>query len=309
MPTNVIPNGEIYSFGGRDLHGQLQEMSDTDEQDIAVHRPLKRDGAIVEGMGWNARRFSAKHEFVGNDFRTQVVDLRTFLRSNSTGMLVHPLYGRFNARCTKIEGALNIPQEANGTSITLVFIEDAIDPQSDAVDSQGVASKSQALSSQADVFETLSAIYESVAAVSATIALVAEAASFAAAALDVLTLGVSDPSLPLYVASIETNAIAAIAAISVDPAAESDPDRWDALAAADLVYASALDLAAAIASTGPNLSPYVVPVDMGYLAINAIFFGVDALDHDDEFLQNNPSIVTPHLIPTGTVLLMPPATV
>jgi prophage DNA circulation protein len=307
MPTNVIPNGETFSFGSLTLHGNLQQLSDSDEQDVAIHRPLKRDGAIVEGMGWNARRFEATVFFVGQNFRAEVVKLRDAIRKKSLDILIHPLHGRVTARCVKIAGALNIPVEANSTTLTLSFVESGIDPKSDVAYGQLPAAKSQALLSSIDDLTTAAALYTSATAAVNNVSAVAT--DYAEAALDVVQSGTPDPSLPVRLGAIESACAAAIVAIRADEAATEDVDRFDAITAADLVYAAALELADAVAANQAPTMTYTVPAPTSYLSIACILYGVDGLARADEILANNPQVTTPHLIPQGTVLTVAQATV
>lgn len=307
MPTNVIPNGEAFSFGSLKLHGNLQQISDSDDQDVAVHRPLKRDGAYVEGMGWNARRFEAAVTFVGDNFRAEIVDLRDAIRKKSLDILIHPLYGRVTARCVKIAGTLNIPSEANSQTVTLSFIESGIDPAQDLVYSQLATAKAQTVTAAVDEFQTLAALYTSAAGAALDLATVAT--SYAEGAIAALEQNSPDPSLSLQLGQIETAALAAIVAITADPAATEDVDRFDALSAADLVYAAALELAASIDSGKVPPLTYTVPATTSYLAIACTLYGADGLGRADELLSLNPWIIAPHLIPAGSVLTVARPTV
>ena len=305
--TNIIPGAESFSFCGGDLHGNLQRLDDTESQDLVEHRPLKRDGAILESMGWQARRYLATVAFVGPSFRADVVALRKKIREQPEGVLVHPIYGSLRARCEKIEGALNIAEAADATDLKLTFAEQGLDQNQLIVATQAVAAKAAALSSQAADLVTWAVMYALAAPSIASLAALAEA--YSEAALASARLGTPDPSLANQVDAIEREAEAAIAAITADPAASLDVDRWDALAAADLLYAAALDLDAALATQRPALVPYTVPSPIGLLPLSTQFYGTDGLDRSDEVLRNNPDVVTPHLIDAGTVLRMAPATV
>jgi prophage DNA circulation protein len=305
MPTNVIPGGEAFVFGPLQLHGNLQQLHATEEQDVAVHRVLKRDGAILEGMGWQANRYEATCVFAGPNFRADVVAMRNQIRLKSEDVIVHPLYGRFTARCNRITGALNIPVECNSTTITLSFIEAGIDPNQTATIAQTVASKSQSLTASAGNLVTLAAFYTSTAASGAVASLVSSANAYAAAASYAVQSGVPDPSLGTQVAIIETQAMAVIAAISSDPFAALDVDRFDALAAADLVYAATIDVQDALSRLRPQLVPYTVPAGCSYLSLLNTIYGTDALDREAEFAMFNPGIINPALIPAGTVVNLP----
>jgi len=306
MADNVVPGAEAFSFRGLSLHGALQQISDIDEQDVAEHRILKRNGSILEGMGWKARRFTARLAFVGPRFRAAVEDLRNQMRRESEGVLVHPLHGTLLARCTRIEGALNIPDGANGADVTLSFIEQGVDRQPRG---SSVPSAAQALNAAAADFATLAAIFDAVTTSLAVASVVESAAALALAATDQVTLGTPGAPVGGLVVGVETQVMGAIAALQADPAADSDVDRWDAMAAADLVYAAALEVEAALASTRKPFVRYVTPGPTSYLAVAQVFYGGAGLDRADEILVNNPEIVDPHSIPGGASLRMYPATV
>ncbi len=310
MPTNVIPDGEAFVFGPLRLHGALQRIDATDEQDVAEHRILKRDGAILEGMGWKSNRYEAVCVFVGDSFRGDVLRMRNQIRRKSQDVLVHPLYGSLTARCTRIVGALNIPAEANAATITLSFIQAGIDPNQIAQAGQTVAAKSQALSSSVGDMITLASFYSSTAAAGAVGSLATEGYAYAAAALDVLQSGTPDPSLGLQIVTIESQALASIAAIQADPFSTTDVDRFDALASCDLVYAAALDLQDAVNQVRPQVVPYIVPAPCSYLSLLNSLYGSSALDREGEFATYNPDILDPSYIPAGTVVYVsapPPA--
>ncbi len=307
MPTNVIPNGDAFSFGSLTLHGNLQQINDTDDQDVAIHRPLKRDGAIVEGMGWNARRFEASVVFVGLNFRADVVRVRDAIRKKSQDVLVHPIHGRVTARCIKIAGGLNIPSEVNSTNLTLSFVEAGIDPKSDAVYAQLAPAKAQALTVSIDDFTTAAALYESAAGHVAD--LVSVATDYGEAALAVVQGDIPNPALPGLLGSIQASTESVIAAIQADSAADEDVDRFDAITAADLVYAAALELSEAVAANQTPPMQYTVPAAASYLAVASTLYGVDGLARADELLSLNPQVTTPHMIPQGTVLTVAAATV
>jgi prophage DNA circulation protein len=309
MPTNVIPGAQTFSFGSLVLHGNLQQISAVDEQDIAVHRPLKRNGAIVEGLGWSANRYEAVVMFVGQNFRQDVVNLRNTIRKQSEDVLVHPLYGRFKARCHRISGALNIPAEVNAIAITLSFVEAGLDPNQIAVFSQTAIAKSQVLTANATFLQSVASLYTGAAAVAAVANLVASAVSYATAAVYAVQAGYADPSLLTQVGTIEAQTLTVLAAIQADPAKTLDIDRWDALSAAELVWSAAWDVQDSLALLRPQLVPVVVPQYCSYLTLLNSLYGTTALDREADFFLYNPGITTPHLIPSGTVVYLPQPTV
>jgi len=309
MAENVVPGAESFRFGALDLHGGLQQIGDTDDQQVAEHRVLKRDGAILEGMGWAARRFQADVVFVGPDVRAQVVKVRTAIRKKSEDLLVHPFHGRIRARCTRIAGTLNIPEASNTATLSLTFVESGIDPDQTAVASQGITEKAQALTALAADFETLAALFDGADAAAATAALVAGAESYAAAAMDTAQFGTPDPGLSVQLENMEQLAVAAIDAIQSDPAAELDVDRFEALAAADLVYAAAIEVDDALASMRPSIVTYQLPAACSLVTLATQFYGDDGLDRMDEILANNPDLTSPHVIAVGTMLRLAAQTV
>lgn len=307
MATNVVPGAESFAFGSLALHGNLQVINDTDELDLALHRILKSDGVIDEPMGWNGRRFQAQVAFVGPNFRADAQRVRDAIHKNSRDTLVHPLFGRITARCNRIAGALNIPAEANSTTLTLDFVESGINPASVLQISQTVTAKSQALTASADDMTAAVAIYASVVDTASLLSSAAD--GFASDAVFASQQNIPNPSFDSQVIGIEAAALATIAAIQADPAATEDVDRFDAMTAADLVYAAALDLADALAAGRPAVVTYTVPSATSYLAVSCTLYGADGLARADEILANNPWLVDPNLIASGSVLTVSQPTV
>lgn len=310
MATNVIPGGEIFSFtvGGRvlELHGQLQQLQSTDEQDVATHRIIKRDGAIKEGMGWRDRTFTAQLYFVGPNFRAELTAVHAAIRANSEGILNHPIYGRVTARCTKFEDTLDVVAAANGAAVQVRFEETGLDASVMASPSQGVPAKAQALSAAYEALVAAADYFS--AAVAAVLELGGLVQAFAGATMDAAA-GTPDPSLPAQLDAIGSATSATIDAIQSDPVADEDVDRFEAVSAAELVYAAAIDLSDALAASRPAPMLYTVPAPISYLMLAAQFYGAEGLTRADEILVNNPQVSTPHLIPAGTVLVMAAPTV
>lgn len=306
MPANVIPNGEAFAFGALALHGSLQQATDTDEQRVAEHEILKRNGAILEGMGWKARRFEAKCVFVGAGFRAEVERLRSAIRKKSEDDLTHPLYGRIKARCTRIVGALSIPAAANAAEVTLSFIEAGIDPNENAIQSQSVGKATQALALTAADVLAYATVYASAAA--SIESLSALAAEYAAAVAFAAQSGTPDPTQTSALGGIEAAALTSIEAVQADDAATHDADRFDAVTAIELVYSAAIEATAALDALRPPLVRHVIGAPMSYLAFMATLYGSQALDREAEFALYNPSINTPHMLPAGAVVYMPAAT-
>lgn len=307
MATNVIPGAETFSFRGIDLHGHLQQLRSSDEQDIATQRVIKRDGAIKEGMGWKDRKFTATLCYVGPTFRAEVTALHAAIRVESEGILNHPIYGRVTARCARFDDDLDVVGASNSTTVTLEFVEAGLDASVLSVAAQGVPAKSQSVLDANASATVFSSVYASAAASIST--LTAGSAVYSAAVLVAVQSGNQDASLSSVLAQVGVNSAAAIAAIQADLAASLDVDRFDAIAACDLVYATCLDLSDALVDSRPPANLYIVPAPVSFLVLSGQFYGVDGLTRAEELLLNNPSITTPHAIPAGTVLVMAAPTV
>lgn len=304
---NVIPGAEVFRFGSTVLHGAMQQVQGTDEQQIAAHRVLKRDGAILEGMGWQARVFETACVFVGDNFRADLNKVRDAIRKDSEDVLVHPLHGSVKVRCSRISSSLDLPSAVNAASLAMTFIEAGLDANQLAQQAPSVAQRSQDLSDAAAALDTAVAIYGA-ATMAQAVALEGLAATYAAAGLAAMETASADPSLGLQALGIEASTAATITAMLADPAVALDVDRWDAISTAQLVWSAAWAMQEAIGQLRPPLVPLVVPQAIGYLPLLCSLYGTDALDREADFELWNPGI-PPHLIPAGTVVYLPPATI
>lgn len=307
MPKNIIPGAEVFTFRTRTLHGALQRLGSVDELDHARHRLLKRNGAIIEPMGWKEGTYQATCVFVGEAFRAEVEQIRREIREDSAGVLVHPLYGRVRCRCVKITGDLDVPTAANSATLTLDFVEDEIDAKQTATASQGVAAKAAQL--ELDALDLVIFAATFVGSVSSLESLQASAETFAANALAAVSTETLSGILATQLGDVQAKADDAMDALRADDAVEDDVDRFDAISQCEMVYASALDLADAVAEARPAAEEYTVPGPTSAFSLLQQFYGRAALDRLDEFLNNNPDVTTPHLIPTGTVVTMAARTV
>lgn len=311
MPTSVIPNSEIFSFtvGGNklELHGNLQQLQSTDEQDIATQRIIKRDGALQEGMGWRDRKFVATLCYLGPNARADVTALHAAIRVNSEGQLNHPTYGSVPARCQKFDETIDVVQASNVITVTLRLVEAGLDASVQSAAAQGVPAKAQAVTDATANLQVYAALFKTAAVAIAT--LITDALNYSTSTLGAVQTGSAAPALSSLLDLARSDAEATDAAVQADPAAAVDVDRFDALTAVNAVYSACLDLSDALAAARPPARLFTVPAPVSVLLLAAQFYGKDGLSRVDEILLANPQVATPHLIPAGTVLTMASPTV
>src|SRR5262249_46314848 len=148
--------------------------------------------------------------------------------------------------------AVNIPEATDTITVPLVFVEDQLDQGLvDQATAQGVAAREQNVTSAVSDFLDAVAPYVSSDAVAAAAALAAGASSYATAAALAAQNAAVDPSLRSKLDAVALGLEDAIAAILTDPLAVGTATTYDALAAAEVVYASCLDLADAVLAERP----------------------------------------------------------
>jgi hypothetical protein len=131
------------------------------------------------------------------------------------------------------------------------------------------------------------------------------ATSYAAAAA-ASAQGPIDASLESQLATVALSTAAIIAAISSDPVGLGTAATYDALAAAEVVYAACQDLADAVMAARPPIIEFVVPGVTSIAVLAAQRYGSQAISRIDEILSLN-VIPTPTAIPAGTKLILPSA--
>lgn len=306
MPVAPLTDAYAFQFKDLDLSGALVSWNDAIRIRLAGHEYLKRDGAEQEPMGAAAGRFTMRLVFLGSKWAKQYRALVTSIRQEPRGVMVHPLLGKIKVACEGIPDAAVTPAtERDSISITLSFVEDAVDTALLADEFEGPSAKQSKIASTAASFTALlSALPTAVAAAGA---FTSAAADYAAAAVTAATTSTIDPSLGAKLDATESAAAAAVAAIRADPAFTSDAAAYQMLSLAALLYAQCLELDQAVQDRLRTFS-YQVPglTDVGTIA--AMFYGKDGLDRIDEILTNN-RIPNPYAIRPGTTLILAAPTV
>jgi prophage DNA circulation protein len=305
MPDNVLTGSNIASFKGIELHRYLVSFTDSRGPRVIVHEFPKRDGARQEVMGRRPHRTDWQLTFTGPHWIATLRQLVASIDADPSGLLVHPIYGQMQVVCQGFDRALvNLPEATDTISVPLVFVEDdqALD---DTTVSQGIGAQQQNVTSAVADFQAAAAPYAAADTKAATAALASAAIEYATAAA-ASAQGAIDASLDAKLAAVALGTQAAIDAISVDPLGLGAAAIYDALAAAEVVYAACQDLADAVMAARPPVIEFIVPGTTSIAVLAADRYGRDAISRIDQILSLN-SLPEPTSIPAGTRLLLPSA--
>jgi hypothetical protein len=298
--STALPEGtRIAEWGGFKLHDYLSAWQDQNLGRIAQHQFDRRDGAQSEDMGAAARVTRVTLLFQDS---TGFAACRKFVdlwRQNKTRLLVHPIWGRYNATFIGIEsGSLTIDQGANLYTVQGQFVESNINASTVADDSTSVPSKSGAVDAQADAvngavadsgFYTATTI--ATAAAYATAATTASAATLAAA-----STGTPNASVSSLLNTAITAGNATIAAIRAE--LDDAPVCYSAVAACEVLAAQLMDLGAAYLAQQPPLVEYVTGEAVPLLTVANLWYPGDAVNRLAEIRANNPALIG-SIVPSG----------
>lgn len=303
MSTNYIPNSSVCEYAGKSLHVLLQATSDDINQRLVPHEFVKVDGAYQEFMGSGADGYRVTLVFTGDNFVADLNAALAHFKKNPKGLLVHPVYGRKRAGWRSFTPHIDVQREINGATAEVVFAEDNLDPaagqpQTVATQAQAVTDKTTQLKSATSGFST--------STIAKVLSFANKAQTYAAAALAVAQGNPPDPSMASLLGST------ALAAGTTLSALESDYKALSTLATTRTLtlgtYSSCLDLDAATAKQRPTVETVTLPGAVSLSRLCADRYGPDAATQRDYVMSMN-RIPSPSLIPAGTVLLMPIATV
>lgn len=308
MAKSVLTGAQAASFKGIPINAQLVDWSDTRKPGLAVHRVLKRDGAIIENMGREPHVVKMNLFYMGQNWLTDFLKLSNSVDEDPTGNLVHPAFGSMPVACQGFEGAsVNTETGRDMYVIPVSFIENTIDPKAIPVTqtvgeaNQDVTDNTSSLQSAAESFPT--------AAIPVS-AYVTVALAFSAAALASSVNSLVDSTLLKRLGDVEIKGAAARDAVRADPAATNDAVTYPVIALIEQVYASCLSMNAALKTVKPVLFKYTLPVATHIAVLAARFYGKDGRFRINEIEANNPGkIPNPASIAAGTVLLMATPTV
>lgn len=160
---NILPSGTYeLEFKGIKLHGYATDVSDDIQWRIAGHEFDRRDGGQTEPMGRAPRRCQVTLVFVGADAFLDAQAFAQALEISQSGLFVHPIYGRWQATCTGIQGARISSGEPNTYTMPVQFVENSLDASVVGEGSQGVSVKAAAVNAQADEVDALADPYTTV---------------------------------------------------------------------------------------------------------------------------------------------------
>jgi prophage DNA circulation protein len=303
MAQNVLTGASIASFKGIELHRYLVSFTDSRGPRVVTHEFPKLDGARLEVMGRRPHRTEWQITFTGPNWIKTLKQLVSAIDADPSGLLVHPIYGQMQVVCQGFDRAsVNIPEATDTISIPLVFVEDTPALDSTAA-AQGVGALQQNVTSAVADFQTAAAPYNAPSTAAAVQAVATGAISYAATAAS-SAQGPIDASLDSQLGAVALTTQAVIVAISIDPAGAGTAAIYDALAAAEVVYAACLDLADAVMAARPPIIEFVLPGPTSIAVLAAQRYGSDAISRIDEILSLN-VIPTPTAIPAGTKLILP----
>jgi prophage DNA circulation protein len=322
---NVIPNGFAFSFQPDNgqalvLHGSLASFTDKIRIRLASHNYLKRDGGEQEPMGSDPGRFSFRFCLLDPDPGSFYRAIVQAVRDSPRGLLTHPLLGNIRCACEGVELSHDLGVSANAPDATISFIEDALDtalnadrdtsPNESSSDTFTAADAldlaMSLLDSAQDAQDFADELQKSIAKIASTDAVEAAAAAsassrvYATAAVAAWRSSTPDPSLATRLETVRSDVDTTRDAILAIQLAR-EADRYPVLAAAEQVYASALNLDTAIRSVSPPLITYVVPGLCHVAELAAALYGPDSAGYIEQILTRN-RIPNPFAIRAGTLL-------
>jgi prophage DNA circulation protein len=304
MPDNVMTGSSVASFKGIELHRYLISFTDSRGPRIVTHEFPKRDIGRQEVMGRRPHRTEWQLTFTGPNWITTLKQLVSSIDQDPSGLLVHPIYGQMPVVCQGFDRAsVNLPEATDTITVPLVFVED--DETIGSVESvaPSVGEQQQNVTSAVSDFQTAAAPYTTA---NSTVAALSQSATAYALAAAASAQGAVDSSLGTKLDSVALATQSVIAAIQLDPLGAGTAAIYDALAAAEVVYAACQDLADAVLAARPPVIEFVVPGTTSIAVIAADRYGRDAIGRIDEILALN-LVPDPTAIAAGTRLLLPSA--
>lgn len=298
--AHPLTDAKAFRFKDLDLSGNLVSWNDKIGMRLAVHQYLKRDGAEVESMGAEPGRFTMRLCFLGSSWAKSYRALVASVRADPRGQMVHPLLGTMRVACEGIPDASVVPgDERDSVNLSIAFVEDALDAV--ALSERFPGPVAQAARVESDAIAVTTAIAGFFTAVAVAQTFTGYALTFAAAARQMFTSDVPDPSLEQRLASVGTAADDTTRAVMADPKATTNASAYAAIQRSQRLYASCLLLMESVSASRPALVTYVVPATASVATIAATLYGADALDRIDEILLLN-RVPNPLAVPAGTRL-------
>lgn len=156
--ANPVSAPQAFTFGTQQLTGNLISFNGQSIRTGAVHRFLKRRGAIVEDMNAEPRKLSVELVFLGKNPAKDYNTFEAYVADNPTALLVHPVAGRYQAFCQGPDYQVNFAQAGNEIRVRVTFLESELDAQVRA-DVPDVATAAQLASSEKTNYQKAVAAY------------------------------------------------------------------------------------------------------------------------------------------------------
>lgn len=303
MSTNYLVGSFETEYAGLALHARYESGADEINQNVAAHTFIKVDGAYQEFMGSGADAYRFAFIFLGADWIKQFAAFVAHFHKNPKGLLVHPIYGKKRVAWKSISNPVNVGAETNATTATVQFAEDNLDPA--AGQPVTVGAQAQAVNDNGSLLTSATSGF-SASTVAQVAAMVSLASTYAASALAVAQSGTLDPTLPSALGAVETSTSLTLATLASDPLAL--PTLATTRTLAIQTYVACLAVSAAVASLQPTVEQVTIAGSVSLSRLCSDRYGAQASSMRDLVLALN-RIPSPALIPGGTVLQMPTATV
>lgn len=116
-----------FSFDSRDLFGFMVSFSGNNQRRHVVHEFLNRRGARIEDKEQAPIRLELQLEFLGDSCAKDYQAFKAAVAKKPTGLLVHPIAGRFNAFCLGPNESVNYSVALNEIRVQCAWIENELD--------------------------------------------------------------------------------------------------------------------------------------------------------------------------------------
>lgn len=147
-----------FTFGTKQLSGNLISYSGRSQRRGVVHQFLKRRGGIVEDMNSEPRRLEVELVFSGKSPARDFNEFESYVSDNPTQLLVHPQAGRYIAFCEGPQYHVGFAQATNEIRVRVSFIESELDSTTRA-DVPDVPTAQQSVSAEQTAYQKVVAAY------------------------------------------------------------------------------------------------------------------------------------------------------
>jgi hypothetical protein len=120
---------QAFKFGTLDLKGRLLSFSGSAKRRYATQVFPKRDGSLLEDMGRDSQRLTARLIFPGATCAQDYQKFKAAVHSNPRGNLVHPIAGSWFAFCEGPDEGVDFTRSINEIQVTCSWIETQLDAE------------------------------------------------------------------------------------------------------------------------------------------------------------------------------------